>query len=345
MLFSIVVPAYNIEEYLNDCVRAILKQSYSNFELILVDDGSTDGTAYLCDSYAAQNKRVRVIHQSNRGLSEARNVGMRNAQGEYIVFVDGDDYIMMDSLKHFSEKLVARPDVLITRLVEVFPDSSIRKTDKKMREDFDTDKLCAFKWVFSRSQNTWPAYKYVVNRSFITKAGLQFRTGYLHEDIDWTAKLFKSAASFSFCCYYWYHYRINRCGAITSDTNIRRPLDIIDIVSANAGDNSYHCLDTELKTLIFERLVMSLFSTVVESFSRYDSKDKDRIVAALTKNKDLFKNARKIKHRLFVGLVRMVGLRTALEITNFLYVRTLQRISRRARSAKVDLNVAKTPSA
>jgi glycosyltransferase involved in cell wall biosynthesis len=332
MLFSIIVPAYNVKDYLNECVQGILEQSFSDFELILVDDGSTDGTGSLCDTYASQNERIRVIHQPNCGLSDARNAGMKVARGEYLVFIDGDDYIMRDSLKNFAEKLVQRPDVLITRLVEAYSYSSFRKMDQKMREDFDTDKRSVFKWVFSESENTWPSQKYIVKRRLVVEAGLKFPKGRFHEDIDWTAKLFSSADSFSFCCYYWYYHRINRSGQITG---ISRPLDVIDIVSKNVHDDGYRCLDAQMKTLLFERLVMSIFSAVVSSYSQYNLEEQIKIVAALSENADLFKHAIKLKHRLFLALARAFGLRVALEITSFLYTLTLQKMSRRKRSVSV----------
>lgn len=92
-LISIIVPVYNINEYLSTCVKSILGQSYSNFEVILVDDGSTDGSGELCDKLAKDDKRIVVIHQKNQGTGAARNSGIRKANGEYIGFVDGDDFI------------------------------------------------------------------------------------------------------------------------------------------------------------------------------------------------------------------------------------------------------------
>lgn len=100
-LISIIVPAFNVEEYLEECVESIRSQTFTNFELILVDDGSTDGTGAICDSYKKTDARIKVIHQANAGLSQARNAGIDIATGEYLSFVDADDYIhsqMMDSL-------------------------------------------------------------------------------------------------------------------------------------------------------------------------------------------------------------------------------------------------------
>ncbi len=90
---SVIVPVYNVEKYLDRCVRSILNQTFSDFELILVDDGSPDNCGSMCDSYAKQDARVQVIHKKNGGLSDARNVGKAVATGEYILFVDSDDYI------------------------------------------------------------------------------------------------------------------------------------------------------------------------------------------------------------------------------------------------------------
>ena len=92
-LVSIIVPVYNVKPYLNRCVDSLLGQSYQNMELLLVDDGSTDGSETLCDEYAAQDARVRVLHKKNGGLSDARNAGVDAAAGEYLSFVDGDDWV------------------------------------------------------------------------------------------------------------------------------------------------------------------------------------------------------------------------------------------------------------
>lgn len=90
--FSIIVPVYNVEDYLPRCVDSILNQQYPDFELILVDDGSTDNSSIICDKYANKDNRIRVIHKENGGVSTARNIGIENASGEYITFCDSDDY-------------------------------------------------------------------------------------------------------------------------------------------------------------------------------------------------------------------------------------------------------------
>ena len=98
-LISVIVPVYNVESYLRECVESVLGQSYPHFELLLVDDGSTDRSGEICDEYAAKDERVKVIHQKNGGASAARNTGLDVATGEYILFVDGDDTSAPDALE------------------------------------------------------------------------------------------------------------------------------------------------------------------------------------------------------------------------------------------------------
>ncbi len=98
-LISVVVPVYNVAPYLEECVKSVLCQTYTNFELLLIDDGSTDGSGHLCDVYKEQDSRIQVIHQANGGLSQARNVGLRKAGGKYVYFLDSDDMIVPFALE------------------------------------------------------------------------------------------------------------------------------------------------------------------------------------------------------------------------------------------------------
>jgi glycosyltransferase involved in cell wall biosynthesis len=99
-LISVIVPVYNIEKYIRKCVESILGQTYKNIEIILVDDGSTDGSSVICDELGGIDARVRVLHTANAGQSSARNLGIKESKGDYITFVDGDDYVTADYVRH-----------------------------------------------------------------------------------------------------------------------------------------------------------------------------------------------------------------------------------------------------
>lgn len=101
MLLSVIIPAYNVESTLQRAVDSVLSQSMKEFEVIIVDDGSTDGTGPLCDAIESQDQRIRVIHQANGGLSAARNTGINQAQGDYLAFLDSDDEYVNDIFPYF----------------------------------------------------------------------------------------------------------------------------------------------------------------------------------------------------------------------------------------------------
>ena len=105
MLISVVIPIYNVEDYIAECIESLLHQSYFDFEIILVDDGSQDSSGKICDAYAQKDSRVRVIHQKNGGVTIARLTGVSNALGEYICCVDGDDYVSKDYIEQIAHAI------------------------------------------------------------------------------------------------------------------------------------------------------------------------------------------------------------------------------------------------
>lgn len=102
---SVIIPVYNCEKYLNKCVDSVLNQTYTNYEIILIDDGSTDRSSEICDKYEKVSKKVKVLHQKNSGVSQARNNGVDIAEGKYICFLDSDDYIEKEYFKFAIEKM------------------------------------------------------------------------------------------------------------------------------------------------------------------------------------------------------------------------------------------------
>lgn len=130
-LLSVIVPVYNVEKFINDCIDSILGQSYKNIELILVDDGSTDSSGEICDKYCSVDKRVKVIHQNNKGCSAARNAGIANAKGNLIAFMDADDLIDQDMY----EVLIKNRERNHDGTVFSSSDVDVRREDRKQLEE------------------------------------------------------------------------------------------------------------------------------------------------------------------------------------------------------------------
>lgn len=124
--FSFIVPVYKVEAYIKKCVESILNQTYTNFEVILVDDGSPDSCPQICDEYEKKDSRVKVIHKQNGGLVSARNAGVAEATGEYVCYVDGDDWISENYLAHIMDKAIEKhnPDLVIFGIQKVFRDNA-----------------------------------------------------------------------------------------------------------------------------------------------------------------------------------------------------------------------------
>ncbi|MCD8295245.1 MAG: glycosyltransferase [Clostridia bacterium] len=116
---SVIVPVFNAGKYLQECVESVISQSFSKWELLLIDDGSTDGSGAVCDEYAERDQRIRVFHKENGGVSTARNLGLDNAQGEWISFLDADDYFPKDALKALHGKAAAGADMVIGTMLHL----------------------------------------------------------------------------------------------------------------------------------------------------------------------------------------------------------------------------------
>lgn len=133
ILFSVVVPVYNVKPFLSRCIDSILGQTYKNFELILIDDGSTDGSSDLCDSYLKKDSRVHVVHKNNGGLVSARNTGLHLALGKYIIYIDSDDWVNNDLLYYCNNVISTYPSVDL-----IIYNFSIVKEDSLETHKFET---------------------------------------------------------------------------------------------------------------------------------------------------------------------------------------------------------------
>lgn len=133
-LVSVIVPVYNVEKYISKCIQSICEQTYNNIEIILVDDGSTDNSGIICDEYEKKDVRIKVIHKENTGVSATRNMGIDKSTGDYICFVDGDDYVMSDYIEYMLEQLIENnADIaLTTQMFGNFDEKQVEKDEMKI---------------------------------------------------------------------------------------------------------------------------------------------------------------------------------------------------------------------
>ena len=142
MNISFVLPVYNVEQYLVECIDSILNQTVSAYEIILIDDGSTDGSGQICDEYAEKNDLIKVIHKKNAGLGMARNTGIENASGDYIVFIDSDDYIANDYIEYLQNELANKDlDFIKAGLIRVDDDGNQLSSLEFEDQEYSNEKI------------------------------------------------------------------------------------------------------------------------------------------------------------------------------------------------------------
>lgn len=147
MLISIIIPVYNVEKYLRQCLESIQQQTYPDWEAILVDDGSSDGSSAICDEYAKKDGRFRVVHQANAGVSSARNVGLNNAHGKWITFLDADDRLKNNALEYYADHVNENIDMVMAGYVSLDDESNVI-FEPQTHEDFLLDKEQALTMMY-----------------------------------------------------------------------------------------------------------------------------------------------------------------------------------------------------
>ena len=225
-LISIIVPVYNVEKYLERCVESIIGQTYKNIEIILVDDGSKDNSGKICDDFMKKDNRIKVIHKENGGLSDARNAGIEIAKGEYIGFVDSDDYIekdMFETLYNLCKEndaeisMVSYYEYYNGKLIAVRKNEKIEKFDKigAIKELLIDKKIQSYAWnkLFKRELSE----------------NIQFPTNKNFEDIATTLKLFEKANNFALLEEPKYFY-LRRDDSIIGKRNYKTYKDYLDVI-------------------------------------------------------------------------------------------------------------------
>lgn len=228
---SIIVPIYGVEKYLCKCVDSLLAQDIpsSNYEIILVDDGSLDSCPQICDEYVAAHSNVRVVHRKNGGLSAARNSGIEVAQGEYIMFVDSDDYIEQNVLKGLLAQVERdNLDVLRYRLQYVNPQYEVfnpYKSDPFKCNDYSDIPTDGITFLNTRMSTACYAWAYVLKRELLD--GCLFTPGIYFEDTDWTPRMLCRAKCVASTETVVYNY-LMREGSITNAVNRSKKKKVLD---------------------------------------------------------------------------------------------------------------------
>lgn len=211
-LVSIIVPVYNIENFIEKCIKSLCEQTYQNLEILLIDDGSKDKSGYLCDTMGKKDNRIKVFHKKNTGLSDARNYGIKNASGKYLLFIDGDDTISKDMVEVLYVKITDNEaDISACPFIYEYSDGSTKNYEKIVR---DCDYIMSNEEAVELLINKKYAFRHIAcNKMY--KASLfgdvLFPVGKLYEDMGTVYKLISKAKKivYTYNTYYYYYQRSN----------------------------------------------------------------------------------------------------------------------------------------
>ena len=262
--FSIIIPVYNVEDYIEKCLDSVFNQTYENFEVIVVNDGTTDNSMDIVKRYDA-----KVINQKNQGLSAARNRGVKESSGDYIIFLDSDDYIDKDLLQKISENLSNNPMVVRYQAVDIIE----KREENHYEEEFSnlTGKDAFSKIV--KYHYVEPAWLYAINRKYYLNNKFEFRTGAYHEDFGLIPILIYKSSRVNSINYCGYCY-VKREGSIMNDSsyekNVKKMEDMIKHYDYLIGEaNKIKGDNRVFKSFIANSVIMKLTTLNEEDYKKY----------------------------------------------------------------------------
>ena len=316
---SIIIPVYNVEKYLNECINSAINQTLKGIEIIAINDGSTDDSLEILMKYKKKYDFVKVINQQNKGVSEARNIGVEEAKGEYIYFLDSDDYIDIDSME-YTYNLAKKHDLdIVTFDAKVFFDNC---SNQNVKNSYDRHKLLESK-VMSGEEFYCYAWKNrgyripiglnLYRREFLKNMNIKFYKGIIHEDELYSTYAFILSKKIMYTPHSFFNRRIRENSIMTTEIGVKNIVGIT--VVADQMYKFYLKNNIDLKSETNERLLKNigeLYSKVImyhdKLYGKHKKEDRDMLISKI-KNTEIPMNkklALQLKNpKLYYGVSNM----------------------------------------
>lgn len=272
MFFSVVVPVYNVEKYLKECVDSILSQTFTDFELILVNDGSKDSSPAICDEYAEKDSRVKVIHKENGGQSTARNRGIEEATGEFAVFLDSDDLICDNNFfQDVKNEIEDNTDIVVFRYCKYYGDRtdecgiSLAGLNSDNKAEFLRD-------LVKRDAFFCSCWSKCTRMSILKENNIVFDTSLSCEDMDWYYNVVSKADNFKVIDKPYVYYR-QRENSVTSSFKKKSITDYIYTI--NKWSEEFQKIEDEGEKAVMLSSLAKLYCNLLISYSRHTKELKD----------------------------------------------------------------------
>ena len=290
MKYSVIIPVYNVEKYINRCVKSILSKRYNDLEIILIDNGSTDRSGSICDIYANEYANISVYHIENHGVGSARNFGLSKARGEFIYFVDSDDYLVGNLFADFADKLVLDLDLAVFSYYNSFEEDLTEKqrTEKSLpfKGNYDKDGFIKiFKELFL-SDMLYTVWNKIYRREFLLENNLSFEKYELGEDVRFNLNAYRNVNKVFLSQDSYYVYVIGRKGSAMSSYNPKRlqyQLQELELVDSLLKD--WNIDSSNLDNTVKARILMSNIHNI--SKQKLPVIKKVKLVKEICKSKDM----------------------------------------------------------
>ena len=315
-LLSFVIPVYNVEAYLHECIDSILCQMNDSCEMILVDDGSTDSSGDICDEYKIKSNNIKVIHKENGGLSSARNVGLLVAKGEYIAFIDSDDMISPCCVGKMLDWISKEDaDLCFMQTIKFYPNGSIEDMNECIEKKYlyKMDKICAIQHLSTRPKYPGSACSKMYRREFILDNNIHFPYDKrFSEDLGFVRDCILFANKYDYLGFPYYRYRKNRKGSITNKITYKNFEDL-NIFIEESIDLLIKC-DNEISKC-FMRFVAYEYAIMLLMYNDIPNNSKQNALTILKKNKWVLNYSYGPKMKLINLLCLVLGIeKTALVV-------------------------------
>ncbi len=316
MFLSIIIPVYNVEKYLKQCVDSILSQNLTDYEIILVDDGSPDGSGVICDEYVSKNSCISVIHKTNGGLSSARNAGIDMAQGDYIIFMDSDDWWNENvSVLGVLEQVKQSPktEMFLFTSLDYVEGKGLFKRDEHTRLSLvPTDCVEAYyKGLLNNGNLEVSAATKILKKEFLIKNNLYFQQGITSEDNEWILRLLRCLNDVKIINEPLYICRMGRVGSITNSIKKKNIVDLLNIINKSI---EYYKENDNVTLKKYELCYCSyLWFSALGLSRKLNSSERKELRSLFNKTKEVCKYSNSSKTKLCLRVYKALG----YEVTGF----------------------------
>lgn len=305
MKISFIIPLYNCENYIGRCLNSIIKIKYNNYEVVVVNDGSTDESEKIVERYCERYQNIRLYTKQNEGLSVTRNFGVNKAEGDYLFFIDADDMILEKEVDKIIELCKENKyDVIAGTYLFLYENNNQKGAPFIMKKNHSCSDL---KYLLTLSQYTAEAVKYIVKKDFFVNNNLFFKEHIFHEDELYMPKLLTTVNENKLCIFYepFYLYRKHE-NTITTSINIKKQFDMIYI-----SKEIYKMIDKvndQIKKNFLKSRANLIFISCCSGLYLFKTRDKQSLIQELKYLLGLFKNNKTTrKEKIAYCLIKIIG--------------------------------------